>query len=257
MQKQRLTGTIYKTSFAVKEVDGRILRGIASQQIVDRDGDVILTSGIQTANFKANPALLANHDHSFNLGTVSQLWQERRAGVPTLLFEAELLDPVSERQREVVAAIEAGVRRAFSIGFRALEYDDKAVLEGQSGYTFRKIELLELSSVSLPACQTCLTTSKAWRERGAGCGCGEGVLELDDSADLIEVSDDLYRAALAATARRKMNPAIRAGLVEPDRYDIDPAALRSALSAAVKEGLRATVATEVERALDRIRGRVI
>ena len=55
---------------AIKQVDAdrRHITFVASQEIVDRDGDVILVDGIDTARFLENPVLLADHQRSFALG---------------------------------------------------------------------------------------------------------------------------------------------------------------------------------------------
>ena len=99
-----------KASFldaAVKQIEGNIIRGIASQQVVDRDNEVILVSGIQTGPFLANPALLANHDREFSLGTVTRLWTATPPGGPALMFEAQLVERLTS------SPTESGVSQSF------------------------------------------------------------------------------------------------------------------------------------------------
>jgi phage head maturation protease len=154
----------------------------ASQEVTDSYGDVVLVDGIDLTRFKRNPVLLADHDKTFVIGAVARLWLEDRPAGRALMAEATLLPAgISARIDEARATILAGARRGVSIGFKPLEWEPRRNDDGQNGYTFRTSELIEISSVALPACPTCLIESKSH----GGCGCRsqaapEHVIVLDD-----------------------------------------------------------------------------
>ena len=165
---------------AIKQVDAerRHIVFVASQEIVDRDDDVILVDGIDTTEFARNPVLLGDHDRGFVLGRVTAFRREARPGGRAFVCEADILPPgTSARVDEAWAAIQFGARNGISLGFQPLEYDRDPVREGQRGYTFRRVALLEISSVSLPSCPTCLIEQKAWQGRSRTAECGTVVLE--------------------------------------------------------------------------------
>src|SRR4026207_44468 len=63
---QHVRGVRYKTLDAsIQDVTGRLIEFIASQEVPDRDGDVIEVAGIDTTDFMRNPILLGDHDKSF------------------------------------------------------------------------------------------------------------------------------------------------------------------------------------------------
>lgn len=252
--------TIYRhTDAAVLKADGNVIRGIASQERVDRDQDVILVDGIDTTDYERNPTFLGNHDRTFDLGTVTRLWRENHSGGRCLMFEARLLEPVSERQREVVAAIRAGARRGISIGFMPVEQDRQPVRDGQRGYTYRRVSLLEISSVSLPSCPSCLVEQKAWKStRGddavlvlvdePGCGChGE-----EPRFTYEEVA-----SAFAAAVRphhRSVDPLHdpRARHHRSDLLEVDVDQVRTVIAEALASTVRGAVASGVRRAFGKV-----
>lgn len=175
---------------AIKQVDRakREIRFVASRQEVDRDGEVILTGGIDTANYRKNPVLLARHDHTFNLGKVDTLAVEQTDGADALVGVATILPAgISPEADQAYGKILAGALNGVSIGFLPLETDEKPILPGQKGRTFRKVDLLEISIVSLPSCPSCVIVEKSWR-----------------NGDLIDVDE----ADLKAAIRRVVGSAI-------------------------------------------------
>lgn len=127
------------------EEDQRIIRGTATTPNPDRVGDIVEPLGVQ---FKNPMPLLHQHDHDKPVGTVT-------FDAPTtggITFEARLpkiddAGPLRDRIETAWGELKAGLVRAVSIGFRALEYawmDD-------GGIRFTKSEVLELSLVTVPA----------------------------------------------------------------------------------------------------------
>ena len=66
----------------VKAVDRgrREIQFLASHQKVDRDGDVVVTTGISTDSYKRNPVLLLQHDRTVRFGRTDSLTLQRIDG---------------------------------------------------------------------------------------------------------------------------------------------------------------------------------
>lgn len=127
------------------EEDQRIIRGVATTPNPDRVGDIVEPLGVQ---FKNPMPLLHQHDHDKPVGSVTF----DKPTAEGITFEAKLpmiedAGPLRDRIETAWGELKAGLVRAVSIGFRALEYawmDD-------GGIRFTKSEVLELSLVSVPA----------------------------------------------------------------------------------------------------------
>jgi HK97 family phage prohead protease len=142
------------STFEIKAVDEskRIITGIATTPNVDRIGDIIEPLGVEFTN--PLPFLWA-HDHEMPVGQV-------RFDTPTksgITFTAELVHPdtvesasLKDRLQMAWDSLKTGLVRAFSVGFRPLEY---AFIDG-GGIRYDKSEVYELSGVVIPANADCL-----------------------------------------------------------------------------------------------------
>ena len=131
----------------VKALDDgrRRFSGVATTPHLDRMRDSIDPMGVR---FKNPLVLLHQHDHSRPIGTV-RFHKPTKDGVE---FDAEI--PVVEeassfkdRVDTAWAEIKYGVVRAVSVGFRPLKYNSR----DDGGIDYEEIEVIELSSVSVPA----------------------------------------------------------------------------------------------------------
>lgn len=126
------------------------ISGLASTNTMDRQGDIIPLSTWQDPdalkNYMKNPIVLAYHDHEEPIGNVTNL-EIRETGVFVTARIYKAANP------EVFAMVKAGVLKTFSIGFRLkdLDYD-----ETLNAWILTKIEMYELSVVSVPANQDAL-----------------------------------------------------------------------------------------------------
>jgi HK97 family phage prohead protease len=127
---------------------GDPLEFVMSDDSVDRYQEIIDQSGWQLGNFKNNPIALFGHDQKFVVGK----WHNVRVERNRLLGRLELMPAVSDRLREIHAAIAAGVIRAVSVGFVPIERD---------GNTYTKSELVEGSLVAVPANPNALQVAKS------------------------------------------------------------------------------------------------
>jgi HK97 family phage major capsid protein/HK97 family phage prohead protease len=123
---------------------------------VDRIGDLIEPAGWRLDNFRRNPVALFGHNSSFPIGK----WSEVAVRGGRLVGRLQLMEPVSDRLREIHAAVAGGVLRAVSVGFHANKYQP---LEGSKigGIHFLETELVECSLVSVPANPNALAVAKA------------------------------------------------------------------------------------------------
>lgn len=131
------------------EDDERVIRGTATTPRPDRMGDVVEPLGV---TFKNPMPLLHQHDSTRPVGTV-KFDKPTKDGIT---FEARLPkieEPGALKDRVDTAwqEVKAGLVRAVSIGFRALEYS----FMDEGGIRFLASEVLELSLVSVPANGDC------------------------------------------------------------------------------------------------------
>lgn len=125
--------------------DQRIIMGTATTPTPDRMGDIVEPLGVR---FKNPMPLLHQHNSDEPVGTV-------RFDKPTkdgITFQAKLpkIDepgPLKDRVDTAWGEVKAGLVRAVSIGFRAIEFSR---LE-DGGLRFIESEVLELSLVTIPA----------------------------------------------------------------------------------------------------------
>lgn len=122
------------------------LEYIMSDSSVDRLGDIIEQDGWQLVNFKKNPIALFGHSSNFVVGN----WRDVRVVDGRLVGKLDLMPAVSERLQEIHAAVNAGVLRAVSVGFRPIKAEP---LENSKvgGIRFLSHELVECSLVAVPA----------------------------------------------------------------------------------------------------------
>lgn len=133
----------------VKAVEGeqRIIRGIATTPSPDRVGDIVEPLGVK---FNNPMPLLHQHDNSAPVGWV-KFDKPTASGIT---FEAHLpiieeTGPLRDRVETAWGEVKAGLVRAVSIGFRALD-NGYEVMKG-GGIRFLKTEVMELSLVTIPA----------------------------------------------------------------------------------------------------------
>lgn len=134
------------------------LEYVMSDESVDRVGDVIEAKGWSLNAFRNNPVALFGHDSRFVIGK----WTDVRVEKDRLVGKLDMLGKgISSRIDELHAAVEAGVLRAVSVGFRPLEKpklrDEK---DYSAGYIFSKQELMECSLVAVPANPNALQIAK-------------------------------------------------------------------------------------------------
>ena len=140
----------------------RRARFIASDETVDRYGDIIRASGWQLGNYRKNPVLLFGHQSdSLPVGKVEPIAVEGTQ----LIAHAEFLpEGVTSFADSVWSLIEHGALNAVSVGFLPLTppnpiFDADKHL---TGFEYIAQELLELSVVPVPANPNALQLAKSF-----------------------------------------------------------------------------------------------
>ena len=184
-------GKVEKTA----EVEGaRRATFVASDESVDRYGDIIRASGWDLSHFKNNPVLLFGHDSSaVPIGKVTDIGVEGSRLIATTEFRPE---GDSEAADDVYSALKGGFLNAVSVGFlptKAPNYiwspDDPKHEDWPTGYEFVGQELLELSVVPVPANAQALALARS--------------LALSDATQRrLLVFDERASARVAAQQRR-------------------------------------------------------
>lgn len=152
---------IIKSGLIEQSSEGK--RIVMTTDSVDREGDVVVTTGIDIKQFKSNNILLWMHNPNQPIGTVVDIKRtaKKMTGVPTF-------DNVTETSKMVKNLYDKDTIKASSIGFipkewiskwqidpRKIDDETQAFLDkyADADYILTKTELLELSLVTIPANQ--------------------------------------------------------------------------------------------------------
>jgi HK97 family phage prohead protease len=151
--------------------DGPDVTARISTTSVDRDGDVLLPSGIRTEAFKRNPVVLLNHDKDRWLGKAINIRTNSNSVTADMAFakRPETHPENAEWIPDTVKSLmQQGVLSAFSVGFIVRDGGVRMATDKDKerfGFEVRQVitdwELTEFSVVSVPANQDALAISVA------------------------------------------------------------------------------------------------
>lgn len=135
-------------------------RFIASTEKSDSHGDTIQADGWQLDSFKSNPVLLFGHDQrALPVGVVTNVFIKNNELIADVDFtEAAKIDDFAAK---VAAFVKAGILKAVSVGFQALEYEPRYENNEFMGFNFTKQVLKEISIVPVPANDEALLLAKS------------------------------------------------------------------------------------------------
>ena len=140
-----------------KSVDGptRTLVVKITTPTPDRSGDVVVPKGMDAKNFMNNPVVQFAHNYAdLPIAKCTSLKVTDSAILATVEFPSEGMYPKADT---VYRMYKEGFLSAWSVGFMPKEYDENE----QGGYTFKQWELLEFSSVPVPANAEALTVMRS------------------------------------------------------------------------------------------------
>jgi HK97 family phage prohead protease len=166
----------------------RRARFVASDETVDRYGDIIRASGWQLANYRKNPVLLFGHQSdSLPVGKVEPIAVEGTRLIAHVEFTPEGMSTFADT---VWAMVNQGFVQAASVGFLPLAAPNPIFDADKhlTGFEFIAQELLELSVVTVPANPNALQLAKSFALSGEEMRC---------------LFDDGAAARVAAAARTR------------------------------------------------------
>jgi hypothetical protein len=121
-------------------------RFVLSDESVNSYGFVVLTEGIDTSRFEANPVMLDGHVN--NNERVLGAWDDVIVDKTNRLTAVPVFDPDDDSAKKIAAKVDAGFIRGASIGIKFNNDDMKK--QGQQ-LVLTKCELLEASIVAVPS----------------------------------------------------------------------------------------------------------
>lgn len=140
----------------------RTFHFVASDETVDRYGDIIRAAGWDLTNYARNPVMLFGHQSRQPPIGTTRAWIE---GTRLLADATFLPEGVSDFADEICRIVEAGALRAMSVGFLPTkmpnEIKDPDTNEWTGGYEFIAQELLENSVVPVPANPAALAVARS------------------------------------------------------------------------------------------------
>jgi HK97 family phage prohead protease len=126
--------------------DPTIYTYVARTPAQDRNGRITDPDGWDFANYRRNPLVFANHDHSMPIGRSPRVWMQDQ------LMWAQVSFADTDQARAVQDLVDQDLLRAISIGWHSLK---SSLIRDEDGWPTglhsHKQELVELSIVSLPA----------------------------------------------------------------------------------------------------------
>lgn len=163
---------------------------VASDESVDRYGDVIRAAGWQLDRFRENPVLLFGHNtRATPVGGVEKIEVVGKKLIADCVFRPE---GDSELADDVWKAVEGRFLRAVSVGFMPTGPINQLVdnTGNWTGFEFTAQELLELSVVPVPANPQALAVARSL-----------GISEATQR--LLFTADERASARVAAEQRRR------------------------------------------------------
>lgn len=130
--------------------EARTARFVMSAQVKDRDGDIVMTQGIDTTTFDMNPVCLLNHRSADLIGN----WANYAKSTDMMEGDAVLGQAGTTPEIDKAAGlIGAGLLRASSIGFIPKTVKRIVMEDGTPTWDYEIItcELVECSIVTIPA----------------------------------------------------------------------------------------------------------
>ncbi len=112
-------------------------------EAVDRDGDIIVASGMDLTNYRKNPVVLWAHDYrALPIGKCTGI---RAVGSS---IQAEVQFASHDFAQEVKTLVDEGILKGASVGFLPIDYEP---LPSGTGYKHLRTQLMEWSICAVPS----------------------------------------------------------------------------------------------------------
>ena len=197
------------TTIEVDGVQKRVYPFVLTEEIVDRDGDRVIISGLNLKNFEQNPVVFKNHDTKEDpIGNILKIDKKGKRVIGYVHFHG-----LNEDSLQMERYVEARVYNAGSIGFRVTKSERvRATAEEREQYKFDVInnltetELFEFSIVNIPANPNATQLKELQKMYKAECEAKEeGKLYIGDN--IMENAIEKAGATLNKTNKKKLTDA--------------------------------------------------
>ena len=208
----------------------RQVRVRCSSAQIDRAGDMIDQSGIDLTSFRKNPVVLFQHDPCRPIARAIEL--DILGGALVALVQFPPVG-VSADADMVLGLVQANVLSTVSIGFNPILAQPIDPQKPRAGQKYLKVDLMELSFVSIPANTDASVLQKSHYRSGR-------VISAQTDQTLAEIHDNIDAAAHHANAAQTMICALRTGDAgaenqgDGDMNSLEGKAHRLRLAAAMK-----------------------
>ncbi len=187
MKRKTLNATVGKSS-------GPKIEATITTETIDRDGEVLISQGMDATEFELNPVVFYNHDYAQPIGKISELRRGKGKIDATIEF-AQRPDGFegSYFPEFIESLVDQGIVKGISVGFVPLAGGvRKASAKDREDYgdsvrqVYSKWKLLEVSVAPLPANATALVS--AVRKGVVSKEDAARWLDFDPNVRLIEIS---------------------------------------------------------------------
>lgn len=170
----------------IDEDESTLLATVSSEKR-DRDGEIIRLSkeSVDLTGYRKNPVLLWQHRADNPIGKAVWIKTDKRTLLAKFRFHRR-----TQISKEIYDLYKTGFLNSFSIGF-------KPTIPRDENKVFRKIELLEISAVSIPS-NTDAITQNDYGEKIT-----DNILRKDLSLESLESPAPIFNADIFATALKK------------------------------------------------------
>ncbi len=156
-----------KTLAATVEKNGPSIEATITTETIDRDGEVLISDGMNASEFEKNPVVFYNHDYAQPVGKIADLRRSKGKIDATIEFAQRPEGFEGPYFPEFVESlVEQGIVKGISVGFvpmpggvRKASTKDREDYGDDVRQVFSKWKLLEVSIAPLPANGTALVSA--------------------------------------------------------------------------------------------------
>jgi len=195
MQRKTLNATIEKAA-------GVKVEATITTETIDRDGEVLISQGMNSSEYELNPVLFFNHDYDQPIGRVVDLRRGKDKIDATIEFAQKPEGWEGPYFPSFVESlVEQGIVKGISVGFVPLSGGvRKASKEDRENYgenvrqVYSKWKLLEVSIAPLPANATALVSAVR-----------KGIVSKDDAARWLDFDTNVRTIEISLPARGRLS----------------------------------------------------
>lgn len=195
MQRKTLNATVGKAN-------GPKIEATITTETIDRDGEVLISQGMDASEFELNPVVFYNHDYAQPVGKISDLRRGKGKIDATIEFAQRPHGFEGSYFPEFIESlVDQGIVKGISVGFVPLAGGvRKASAKDREDYgdsvrqVYSKWKLLEVSVAPLPANATALVSAVR-----------KGIVSKDDAARWLDFDANVRTIEISLPARGRLS----------------------------------------------------